>query len=79
MGNQSTINSNAQISHRAEGRNRNEFHDGLQERFHQFSRKKGRKKNNNNQHHRSKFESQIEKLETSLPKFNGDVRSLPSF
>jgi hypothetical protein len=41
VGNQSKINSSgseanmygAPISHRAEGRNRNEFYDGLQERF----------------------------------------------
>jgi hypothetical protein len=72
------------MSHRDEGRHRNEFDDGVQERF-DFPPVFGEKrlklpKNNNNQHHGSRFESQIEKLlkrqvlGTSLPKFNGDVR-----
>jgi hypothetical protein len=93
LGNQSTINSSGseanvygahQISHGAEGRNKNVFDDGLQERF-DFPpvSEEGRAefpKNNNNQDHSSRFKSQIEKLltrqvlGTSLPYFNGDVR-----
>jgi hypothetical protein len=79
----------AQISYRAEGWNRDEFDDGLQERFDfqpVFEEERVEfPKNYNNQYHSSRFESQIEKLltrqvlGTSLPKFNGDVRFWPSF
>jgi hypothetical protein len=67
VGNQSTIKSSGpeanvytQISHRAEGRNGNEFDDGVWEKLDFppiFEEERAEfPKNNNNQHHISRFE-----------------------
>jgi hypothetical protein len=76
----------SQISHRAEGRNGNEFDEDLRDKLvfpPIFEEEKTEfPKNNNNQHHSSRFESQIEKPltrqvhGTSLVKFS-DVRFWP--